>query len=280
MAVVLVLFLHGLTGAQGVPDLRLDLATLGAGFSYDLVSFAPGACELRAADRCVDAPGARKLLRFDVLAVNQGDADLVLGVPDPDLLLPGGGPMWEFSVCHDHFHFVTFARYELRRRGESMPVLEGQKRSFCVQDTRPVTATTPRRYCCDGACGNRQGVSMGWGDLYPRHLPCQWIDITALPDDAASGEFDLCVSLNTAGVLPDGDRTNDAGCVPISIDAPPPGTRAPRVKVRAPRRRARAREGRRLKIAWRRRVQGEIRFQATRAVDRRRGPALQAETPW
>ncbi len=254
-----------LASAQGMPDLRLDVGALARGISYDLLYFEPQACELAPADLCVGAPGARKMMRFDTFAVNDGDTDLVLGVPDPSEVLPSGEPKWVWSQCHGHFHFQSFARYELRRRGETVALINGHKRSCCVEDTRPDTATTPRRYCCAPGITceltGTQGVQPGWGDLYPSNLPCQWIDITDLAEDQLPADLDLCVFLNFEGLLADADPTNDSGCVPVTVDAPPAGARAPRVRVQAPGPRVQARVGRALKIAWRRRAPGDLKFQ-------------------
>ncbi len=256
---------RGPAAAQGMPDLRLDVGALERGITYELLFFEPQACELQPVDLCVGAPGARKVMRFDVFAVNDGDADLVLGVPDPSEMLPDGAPKWVWSECHGHFHFQTFARYELRRRGETTTLLPGQKRSFCVEDTKPDTAATPRRYCCAPGVTceltGTQGVQPGWGDLYPSNLPCQWIDITELPEDQLPADVDLCVFLNFERHLPDADPTNDAACVPVTLEGPPAGARAPRVKVKAPGPRVRAVVGRPLKIAWRRRTPGKLEVQ-------------------
>jgi Lysyl oxidase len=248
--------------AQGLSDLRLDTDLLAASVKYDLQLFDPAdpsSCELQPADLCVSGPGVRKLLRFSVLAVNQGTADLVVGTPDASALNPDGTPKWVYSACHKHFHFQTFARYELRPRGAPGAVLVGQKRSFCIEDTRKVSPSSPdqARYGCNPNGLNVQGVQVGWGDLYASNLPCQWIDVTDL---AATGDYDLCVFLNTARLLPDADPGNDAGCVPITIDGPSAGAVAPKVVLRAPRQRTKARVGKRLKVAWRKRVRGEFRF--------------------
>jgi len=244
--------------AQSLPDLRLDTDLLASSVKYDLQLFDPSACELQPADLCVTGPGVRKLLRFSVFAINQGTADLVVGTPDPSVLLPDGMPEWVYSACHKHFHFQTFARYELRPRGAPDAVLLGQKRSFCIEDTRRASDTAPAaaRYGCNPNGLNVQGVQVGWGDLYPSNLPCQWIDVTDL---AATGDFDLCVFINTARLLPDADASNDQGCVPVRIAAPPPGAALPKVTLLAPHKR-KVRAGKRLKIAWRKRVKGEFRF--------------------
>jgi len=248
--------------AQGLPDLRLDTDLLATSVKYDLQLFDPNdptACELQPSDLCVSGPGVRKLLRFSVLAVNQGSSDLVVGTPDANALNPDGSPKWVYSTCHKHFHFQTFARYELRPRGASTAVLLGQKRSFCIEDTKRVDASVPdqARYGCNPNGLNVQGVQVGWGDLYASNLPCQWIDVTDL---GATGDYDLCVFLNTARLLPDADPANDAGCVPITIAGPPAGSVAPKLTLLTPHRKAKARVGKRLKVAWRKRVKGEFRF--------------------
>ena len=110
-----------------LPDLAVDAQTLASTVQYDLISFAPTACELQAADLCVRQPGARRLLRFSVFTPNVGAADLEVGVPNDVDQLPDGELKWVYSACHKHYHFQTFARYELRRRGETTAILEGQK---------------------------------------------------------------------------------------------------------------------------------------------------------
>jgi hypothetical protein len=270
-ALLTVLLLAGVGRAQGLPDLALDLDTLGRGIRQQLVFVGPEACTLQPADLCVGGAGVRNVLRFNVIANNVGTADLVMGDPAAQLdeRLPDGTAKWVWSECHGHYHFQTFARYELRRRGETAPLLEGQKRSFCVEDTVPFAADAPPpQYCCNPAtCAEVagvhgiQGLTVGWGDFYPAILDCQWIDVTEGPDGAPlpPGDYDLCVFLNTAGFLPDTDRTNDTGCVPVALAAPT--APAPRVRLRAPRGRPKVRVGRRLRIAWRKKVPGRFRYQ-------------------
>lgn len=249
----------GAATAFATPDLVVDETTLSSGIGVELQTFAPAACELQSADLCVGGPGGRKVLRFSVLAANIGDQDLVVGNPlaDPNEQLPNdGGPKWIFSACHNHYHFQTFARYELRPHGESTPVLTGQKRSFCVEDTRRTTATSSPKYCCNPgpACPDTiQGVQVGWGDLYPSNLPCQWIDITDGPTpgtDLAPGAYDLCVLLNTGGYLDEQPQDNDTTCVPVTIDAPL--RPAPSLKVQRPKAATVVKVGTTAKIVWKR----------------------------
>ena len=266
--------------AQPVANLTLDTQELAASVTYDLISKAPTDCVLQPADRCVDAPGARKLLRFSVFAINNGTADVFFGPPNLDAKLPNGDPLFVYSACHGHYHFETFGRYELRVRGGTTPVKEGQKRSFCVEDTRPAPGATARTCTTDDDCAGSgrcsqqqiphvcrydctyQGIQVGWGDLYPSTLDCQWIDVS----DVAPGDYDVCVFLNTAHLIPESNYDDDSGCAPVTIDGPSTAHPAPTVKVRAPRRKTKARVGRPLTIAWQKHIRGGVKHMKVQEV--------------
>ena len=249
------------------PDLVVNPTKLASSVGVELQTFATDACELRAPDLCVGAPGGRKVVRFSVFAENQGDADLVVGDPmqNPNELLPNGELKWVFSQCHNHFHFQTFARYELRRRGELTAVLTGQKRSFCIEDTLVAGAVLPNPFCCNPGpqCPSPvQGIHHGFGDLYPSALPCQWIDVTDGPTpgtDLAAGDYDLCVLLNTGGFLDERPLDNNTACVPFTVD--PPARPAPRVKLQKPRARAVVKVGSVLKVTWKKKLRGKFQQQ-------------------
>jgi len=258
--VLAALLLCGSALGQTLPDLEPDRDNLQRSVSFDVLAFAPDHCVLQPADLCIGGPGARKLLRFSVLAVNHGPGEVLLGVPSehPDL--------FEFSPCHGHSHFESFARYELRTPAGQIAA-SGHKQSFCVEDTQRVAddAAPTAKYRCEVEDENGnlveapQGVQVGWGDLYPSTLDCQWVDVTDVPP----GSYELHVLLNTAGVIPEVTLDNNAISVPVTIEGPTPEHPAPKVQVRSPRRRTRARAGRRLKIRWQRRVprRGQVRVQ-------------------
>jgi hypothetical protein len=254
VVLAIVLFRATTASAQGMPDLVLDTATLASTVSFDLLSFARTSCELQPVDLCVGGPGPRALLRFAVRAVNDGTADLVLGVPP--LIEPPNQGDFIYSDCHMHYHFTSFARYELRQRGTTTVIAPGQKRSFCVEDTRQIDPAAPiaKKYCCTAACQNRQGLQVGWADDYPSTLACQWIDVTGV----APGDYDLCVFLNPEGLLAE-DPAGNSACVPVTLAAPT--LPAPHVKVKKPRTGKKLRVGRRLAVAWKRRGKGELLFQ-------------------
>ena len=252
LAPVLLAVLVTAAPAVDQPDLVLDTQSLSASTTFDILAFAPTACELQAADLCIDGPGTRKLLRFDVFAINQGPVDLVLGDPSLDPLDPHGQPLFIFSACHGHYHFNSFASYELRVRDQATLVKAGSKRAFCVEDTRAATSTEARRYDC-----TNQGIQAGWGDLYPSSLPCQWIDVTDVPP----GDYDLWVMLNTAQLLPESDYGNDGGMTQVTIPAPGASNPIPKVRLKAPHGKKPRKVGRPLTVRWRAHVKRGVKLQ-------------------
>ena len=97
-------------GANLVPVVR--------GFSIQTKTF--GANDCTVVEGC-GVVGKRKLLRFDFLCCNAGNADVHMGVPAQN-------PQWyEFSPCHGHYHLKSFNEYALfdcrgRRRTHRWPL--------------------------------------------------------------------------------------------------------------------------------------------------------------
>ncbi len=151
-------------------------------------------------------PGSRRLLRFDTGTANVGTADLVVG--KPDLL----SACFQYSDCHQHYHFQGFSHYTLYQADGKTVAAAGHKQSFCLDD---VEAYPPNPgpypdvlYSCDN-----QGIHVGWEDVYPNDIDCQWIDITGVPP----GNYVLSVAINTNGVLPESDYTNDHAEAMVTI---------------------------------------------------------------
>lgn len=237
------------SAALAEPDLVLDESAMrtSAAIDYEvfdepgdpvpLDSVAPisGNCVLDPSEMCAGGPGIRKLLRFDVKVDNRGDEDLVIGDPRD---LPN---LFEYSACHGHYHFSQASRYELLD-GSGTVIATGRKQGFCLEDTNPLSPATqhPRRFNCEF-----QGISVGYADVYPAELDCQWIDIT----DVAPGDYTLHVVWNPEGLLSEATRDNNEGFVAVNIpaaaDAPPVVAR-----VMRPARSTVAQVGTDLRITW------------------------------
>tara|TARA_R110002073_G_scaffold300298_2_gene467616 strand:+ start:11391 stop:12470 length:1080 start_codon:yes stop_codon:yes gene_type:complete len=189
---------------DGSADFSIDMGRAQIDLSIGTETFAANSCELDPSEQCVDAAGDRKVLRFSVETLNLGDANISLGPPDEN-------PNYEFSACHGHFHFRGYASYRLLGEGGT-EILVGRKQAFCLLDSEPYTddAVPDRTYNCFN-----QGLSAGWADVYTADLPCQFLDITDVPD----GDYTLEVAVNPDGLLPDSDLTNNLGSIPIRIGA-------------------------------------------------------------
>lgn len=127
-------------------------------------------------DKCLASDAAnksnghlRQLLRFDSLTMNYGIREF-----SPFL----ERSQWIWHVCHNHYHsFEVFVSYDLLACNGTK-VAEGHKASFCLEDSICDLGGSAQRRCGSGI----QGISVNCGDLYARHLDCQWIDITGVPD--------------------------------------------------------------------------------------------------
>jgi len=156
---------------------------------------APDACAIQ--EGCVAAPGWRRVLQFTSTVKNTGGTPLVAGS------VADGSPyrvhnVFEFSACHQHFHFSHYATF-------AFGSLPGEKRAFCLESTNRFfnSETTPwaHPYGCDN-----QGIESGWGDDYIAGIECQWIDVTG----ASAGTQNLTSLSNPDRFLCEGTPVTDA----------------------------------------------------------------------
>jgi hypothetical protein len=56
-------------------------------------------------------------------------------------------------------------------------------------------------------------ISPGWADIYTSDLPCQWLDVTNVPD----GAYSLRVAVDTRDIVDQDDRLPDFADVKLSI---------------------------------------------------------------
>jgi hypothetical protein len=153
-------------------------------------------------ESCVGGLGNRRLLNFSTTTPNDGNTDLAMGRPENNPAL------YSFGECHDHFHFDQYAQYRLLTPDGEVAAT-GHKQAFCLMDLEPRSedAPAPQFDCSD------QGISAGWADTYGRHLDCQWVDITGVPE----GDYILEVAVNFARIIPEMSYTNNVARVPVFI---------------------------------------------------------------
>lgn len=197
----------------------------------------PNLRSLPAEDVHIRVEDGRRELRFAALLANVGAGPLIVrpereAGPCPEGRLhsvqmvrrrdgPGhrlfpGGCMLDHPT-HDHWHFDAMARYWLTRRASRAALVEWDKVSFCLRDSRRVPgerwADVPRTY---GECtaDGVQGISPGWIDRYRSGLPGQGLP---LPDGFADGLYCLRLAADPHGLLRESDEHDNASALAVRI---------------------------------------------------------------
>jgi hypothetical protein len=137
------------------------------------------------------------------------------------------GTFWDRSAgefiyhpSHNHIHVESWCIYRVREilpgDGVGAVVAEGEKTSFCLMDLGVHDPSLPN-FDPDGQffeCATTvQGISVGWYDVYGKHLDGQWIDIT----DVAPGEYWLEAEVDPEGHVLETDETNNVKRVRLTI---------------------------------------------------------------
>ena len=181
----------------------------------------------------------RKLLRFDSIVVNVGagplelygqraagastmsttqrifdDAGTYREVPTDAIMYFGGDG-------HNHWHVQDLEDFQLERLDNGDKVGTFAKQGFCFFDSFNYGSTIPAKYTASsGACGGgssatqtMMGLSPGWGDIYRRTLPDQYIDITGL----TSGRYRLTGTADPTDSFYESDNNNNFSWIDIQL---------------------------------------------------------------
>jgi len=191
----------------GKPDLTVDPKRFVTQMSIIDRLFEPGSCDLE--EGTVGAAGYRRILRFDVVLINGGDGDLVVGDrSDPNNPYAA---YFYYAPCHGHYHIRDFSVYELLTPDGAL-VVAGHKQGFCMEDSFKYTGGPSHGYDC-----TYQGITSGWGDWYYKQLGGQWIDITGVPE----GDYIVRVTINLGGIFDEGtNRYPNVIETPIHVPDP------------------------------------------------------------
>jgi hypothetical protein len=162
--------------------------------------------------------GGTHALRFDTTVINIGATDFRLRASRESTSAPwkvqqvlpntsGGTTAYDTTAGyifggdgHFHWHVRDLATYRLYSLPDLALVGQAFKSGFCFFDTTPHDLGLPGApqwpiYDSVG-CGEQpstvstMGLSIGWGDTYPKELPGQEIDVTGL----AAGDYRLQVT--------------------------------------------------------------------------------------
>jgi hypothetical protein len=151
-----------------------------------------------------------------------------------------GRLQYVYSEDHDHWHYLGFDHYELRRASDYKLVAPDQKTGFCLgdrYDTDPSTTIPgePPKPVFTGYCGRTQtdllavgeGISVGYGDVYVANLEGQFVDLTGVP----AGEYYLVHRANADHKLLESNYANDASSLLVDLSWPGGTSSAPSVKT-------------------------------------------------
>jgi hypothetical protein len=125
------------------------------------------------------------------------------------------------SPSHNHWHFLPFETYELRRAADFGLVGRDRKSGFCLGDRsgHATHAAAPPRFQTQCGLGDptlllvHEGISPGWIDRYPAYFHGQYVDVTGLP----AGLYDLTHRVNPRFELLESNYADDAASVLLRL---------------------------------------------------------------
>ena len=157
----------------------------------------------------------RTILKFSASFVNKGKSQFeLLGTADSTggsqrnvnqrIISQDGSSqnklvgVFDWHVTHAHYHYGDFADYVFGSvrllSTDKAPLAIRQKTTFCLRDNElsmPELDGAPKTKTFVICNQNRQGVSVGWTDIYDYTLPDQYIDVHNMPAGIYSLSFFL-----------------------------------------------------------------------------------------
>ncbi len=182
--------------------------------------------------------GGRRLLRFNGMMLNVGRGPFEIRsrrastkqpwIVDQIIYQTGGGTrrirtnatLRYAGDGHNHWHVRRILSYHLWSvHGTSRDAKIG----FCFFDTnvrnlRLAGAPRSRKYV-ESTCGHKgslhvkNGLSVGWGDLYPANFAFQWIDVSGLP----GGTYTIRAAIDLYGQFTESSETNNCTWARVSF---------------------------------------------------------------
>lgn len=145
-----------------------------------------------------------------------------------------------FESDHQHWHYLGFERYELRRASDYRLVAPDQKTGFCLgdrldSDPNSLLPGEPPQPVFTSSCGLgkpdllsvEEGISVGYLDIYYANFEGQFVDVRGVP----AGEYYLVHRVNADHKLLESDYGNDAASVLVSLTWPNGTSELPAIKL-------------------------------------------------
>jgi hypothetical protein len=136
-----------------------------------------------------------------------------------------------FHPAHFHWHFERFVGYELRQGSvDGALVAGGQKTTFCLVDIglmRGFGVVAYPQQTRGNNCGpeGRQGISVGWKDIYLHNYADQYVDLDRNTPfgPVPQGGYILINHVDPDGLLWEKDTSNNLSSTGAGVVEPPPG---------------------------------------------------------
>jgi hypothetical protein len=208
-------FVQNAVDTSALPDLIVDSKATQNNWVTRVEDFPADFCSVQEGGVEV---GTHKVIRFTVTTPNIGAGDVFVGSPLAHMDPNGDGNyadsdgLFEFALCHHHFHFQHYATYRLI--DSSNHVWKAAKRGFCMLDTDPYNVNGgdgrwSYRNCGTDERDGFQGISDGWADTYVFKLGGQYfvLDGGDGQPEVPPGVYTIEVEVNpayppTGGVCP------------------------------------------------------------------------------
>lgn len=214
------------SAAPLLPDMIVDTSTMSSN-NYD-ASTIPGRLLFRFESSLANiGPGdflimsTEEAVADDFESVNQWIYQDDLTPPQPVIL-----DKFRYRISDAHMYGFDWVAYRIREvlPGDGVgPILRtGQKPFVRLTSSRTYDSSIPNYVPSAQAIRGRapayrrQGVSVGWTDIYIQQFELQWVDITGL----ARGEYWLEVEVNFDNLIQEADTTNNVGRIKVTLDHP------------------------------------------------------------
>jgi hypothetical protein len=152
-------------------------------------------------------------------------AEQIVSGSTPEVVSGVGEMRYVVSPTHNHWHLLHFMRYALRRAGSRHAIVRDRKSGFCLGDRYrapgPPLPGAPAQPALTGRCGLyepgllsvSEGISVGYGDIYPAYVEFQDLPLNGLRD----GRYDLVQTVNPEGRLRELSTANNSSSVLLDV---------------------------------------------------------------
>jgi serine protease len=229
----LVMFLHasparsGVGSAEQLPDLDQEVpselqvtkTTASGGEPSYVIGFRSAVLNIGDGPLVIKghrAPSESAMTADQIVERDDGSSDVVAGI---------GSLRYVHSYDHQHWHYLRFDRYELRRAGTSRVLARDRKTGFCLGDRYRATnvriSNPAPQPVYVGRCGFdnpglqaiEEGISPGYGDDYSAFLEYQDLPL----DGLENGRYVLVHRVNSDRRIHERSYTNDAASVLLDL---------------------------------------------------------------